>query len=101
MYTTVHAVANKHCMSDLRLNTHCSVIRNLGRMLEQLHSLVLVVPQEGSVMQEALLGDGLRIATKLDITKAVICVQVCHKIRHAQCSNLRACMPQNLTSPKQ
>ena len=67
-------MANKHCMSDLHLSTHCSVIRNLGRMPEQLHSLVLVVPQERGVMQEALLGDGLCIATKLDIPKAVICV---------------------------
>ena len=45
-------------------------------MLEQLHSPVLVVPQEGGVMQEALLGDGLCITAKLDIAKAVICMHV-------------------------
>lgn len=51
-----------------------SIVRYLCRMLQQLHALTLVVPQERGVMQKSLLGDGLRIAPKLDIPKTVICM---------------------------
>ena len=42
-------------------------------MAEQLHAVLLVVPQHGGMVQEALLCDSLSISTKLDITKAVVC----------------------------
>ena len=49
------------------------VVRDLSRMLQQLHAFALVVPQQRCVMQKPLLGDGLCVATKLDIPKTVVC----------------------------
>ena len=56
-----------------RRSTHRAIVWDLGRMAEQLHAILLVVPQHGGVVQEALLCDSLSIPTKLDITKAVVC----------------------------
>ena len=43
-------------------------------MLQKPHTLAFVVPQKGCVMQKSLLGDGLRIAPKLNIPKTVVCM---------------------------
>ena len=54
-------------------STHRTIVWDLGRMAEQLHAVLLVVPQHGGMVQEALLCDSLSIPTELDITKAVVC----------------------------
>lgn len=42
-------------------------------MLQQLHALCLVVPEQGCVVQKALLGDGLSVAAELDMSKTIVC----------------------------
>lgn len=44
-------------------------------MLQQFHAAILIIPEERGVVQEPLLSDGLCIAAKLHITKAVVCMQ--------------------------
>lgn len=53
--------------------TYCTIVWDLGWVAEQAHASWLIVPQHGGVVQKALLGDGLSISAKFDITKAIIC----------------------------
>ena len=51
-------------------------------MFEEGHALRGEVPEEGCVMDPAVLGDGLSIAAKLGVTQHVVC-------RHQQHNQIR------------
>ena len=46
-------------------------------MLQQPHVCVLVVPEEGGVVQPPVAGDGLRVAAELALAEDVVCTRMC------------------------
>lgn len=65
-------------------------------MFQQLHSLALVVPQQGCVVQKALLSDGLCIAAKLHVSKTVVCKSAQTWLRRHVCFRHKG--PQRLST---